>query len=80
MAQVDAQDQGDQGHLRNTNHDLDSFWNSTRVKPFDTVMAHSHIKFSEMDLEDLVGDNSVVLMSELVQLCARNLPICRHTK
>ena len=80
MTQVDAQDQGEEGHARNTNHNPDSFWNSTGVKLFDTVMARSNIKFSEIGLEDLVGDNSVVLMSEFVQPCARNPPISRHTE
>ena len=43
-------------------------------------MAHCNIKFSEIGLDDLVGDKSVVLMSEFVQLCTRNPPIGRHTK
>ena len=55
------------------------FWNGTGVKLFDPVMAPSNIEFSKIGLDDLVGDNSVVLMSEFVQLCARNPPVGRHT-
>ena len=50
------------------------------MKLFDPVMAPSNIEFSKIGLDDLVGNNSVVLMSEFVQLCARNPPIGRHTK
>ena len=68
------------GYSRNTNHDPDSFWNSTGIKLFDSVMSASNIKFSDIGLDDLVGDNSIVLMSEFVQHCGRNPPVSTHTK
>ena len=73
-------DAADLDYSRTTNHDSNAFWNSTGRKLFDKVMESYPLKFDDIGLEDLEGDNSLVLMSEFVERCARSPPISKHTK
>ena len=69
----------DNDYSRNTGHDSNAFWNATGRRLFDLVM-HEYIKFDDIGLDDLVGDNSIVLFTEFVNRCCRNPPVSNHTK
>ena len=77
QGEVDAEDQN---LGRNVVVDTDSFFNHTAKKLFDAVMDEAGYKFDTIELDDLVGDNSTVMMSEFVQRCIRNPPVSKHTK
>ena len=65
---------------RNTQHNSQSFWNSTGKKLFNAVMAPLGISFDDIELEDWVGDNSIVMFSEVVERCKRRPPVSAHTR
>ena len=67
-------------YSRNTAYDNNAFFNSTAKKLFDAVMERHGVTFDSIGLEDLEGDNSIVIMSDFVERCKRNPPVSTHTK
>ena len=79
---ADADANADEGneYSRRTAHDNNAFFNSTAKKLFDSVMERHGITFDSIALEDLEGDNSLVIMLDFVERCCRTPPISNHTK
>ena len=65
---------------RDTGHNPEAFWESTAKPLFDRVMAGHGISFDNIGMDDLVGDNSIRMMSEFTTRCKRNPPVSTHTK
>ena len=79
-ADVAADPEEGNEYSRVTAHDNNAFFNSTAKKLFDAVMERHGVTFDSIGLEDLEGDNSIVIMSDFVERCCRTPPISRHTK
>ena len=65
---------------RQFQHNTNAFWNSTGIKIFNSVMSPLGISFDDIEVEDLEGDNSIVMMSEFVERCKRRPPVSAHTR
>ena len=61
-------------YSRNTAHDNNAFFNSAAKKLFDAVIERHGVTVDSISLEDLVGDNSIVIMSDFVECCKQNPP------
>ena len=65
---------------RETGHNPNAFWVSTAKPLFNKVMAGTGQTFDNIGWEDLVGENSIKLMSEFTNRCKQNPPVSDHTK
>ena len=80
MAAPAAAAPGGNPYNRRTQHDNRALFNSTARPLWDRIMGEDHIKFNDIQLTDLEGDNSVVLMSTFANRIASNPPISNHTR
>jgi hypothetical protein len=67
-------------HARDVQHNTDASWNSTHKKLLDQVMKGASLNFDSIGLNDLLGEASLVLMTEFVSHCVNNPPVSEHTK
>ena len=66
------------GFQRDTGHNPEALWESTAKPLFDRVM-QDFARFDNISLMDLVGDNSILLMSTFANRLANSPPISPHT-
>ncbi len=65
-------------YSRDTGHNPEAFWTSTAKPVFDRVML-DFSTFDNLGLPDLVGDNSLLLMSTFANRVGSNPPLSGHT-
>ena len=65
------------GNGRDVQHDPDTFFRSTAKSMFDKVMRDggSRLQCDNIGIDDLAGDNSLILMTEFVNFCRRRPPV-----
>lgn len=67
------------GWQRDTGHNPDAAWISTYRPIWNAIMSHDYGNFDSIAETDLVGDNSILLMSTFATRCSNNPPISRLT-
>ena len=80
MEEEKTNDGGPTGYGRETQHDTNAFWNSSGSKIWEQKMAPQGYSFENIGMPDLVGDNSIRLMSEFCQRCASSPPTTMNNK
>ena len=65
-------------YARNIQHNSDAFWESTDLPLFNRVMIGSGYTFDSIGIDDLLGDNSIVVMSDFANSCKYIPPLCKQ--